>query len=121
MQSIWVAVHPRPEGTRILATLGPQQTLLRARLCPSPSHPRALPWLLEALALWQGVQVRAALVADESVATSGLSLFHDLFADFGSTPLYVLDVLAPVKFSARAMAREDFRDLHALLLREVAR
>jgi hypothetical protein len=121
MQSIWVAVHPRPLETRILATLGSQEMLLRGSLSPYPAHPRALPWLLEALALWQGVPVRAALAADESAPSSVPSLFHDLFADFGSTPLYTLESVAPVRFSERAMARGDFRDLHAFLVREVAR
>lgn len=121
MQSIWVAVHPRPLETRILATLGPQETLLRASLSSYPAHPRALPWLLEALALWQGVPVRAALAADESAPSSAPRLFQDLFADFGSTPLYTLETVAPVHFSPRAVARRDFRDLHAFLLREVAR
>lgn len=120
MQSIWVAVHPRPLETRILVANGAHEMLLRGHLSPRPAHPRALPWLLEALALWQGRPVRAALAADESATSCAPGLFHDLFGDFGDTPLYSLGV-APARFAPRAMARGDFRDLHAFLLREVAR
>jgi len=42
------------------------EAIFKAKLRPNPSHPRALPFLLEALALWQGCKVRAALYADES-------------------------------------------------------
>lgn len=124
MDSIWVGIHPRPEGTRILATTGPTETLLKARLRFDPQHPRALPMLLEALALWQGLQVRGALAVDESAASSGTSPFRDCLLDFGQTPLYRLDV---VPFLRRPRRRDDlggmgnFRDLRQLLLFEVAR
>jgi len=93
--------------------------LLRAHLRPQPTHLRALPTLLEALALWQGVKVHAVLGVDAATSCEP-GLFHDLFGDFGDTPLYSLGV-APARFAPRAMARGDFRDLHAFLLREVAR
>lgn len=49
--------------------------------------------LLEAIVLWEGLPVRAALVVDESSSRSHpTTLYHDLFDDFGgSTPLYQLE------------------------------
>ena len=64
MQALWVGIDPQPTETRILAMSGPSETILKARLRPHPQHPRAAPTLLEALSLWQGAPVRAALCAD---------------------------------------------------------
>lgn len=124
MRSIWMGIHPRADGTRILATAGAEETLLKARLRPDPQHPRALPALLEALALWQGMAVRAALAVDGSGDGCGTSLYRDSFADVGATPLYSLEY---VPHRRRPRRRDelgglgDFRDLRQLLLFEVAR
>ena len=64
MESLWVGIDPHPTETRILAMAGPGEILLKARLRPHPQHPRAAAILLEALSLWQGATVRAALCAD---------------------------------------------------------
>lgn len=66
---IWVTIHPRREWTRVLVTDGPEQTLLKARLAPTPWHQRALPTLLEALALWHSRPVHAVLAADAQDGT----------------------------------------------------
>ena len=122
--SIWMAIHPRRNGTRVLATVGVQETLLKAQLHTSPHHPRALPTLLEAVALWQGSQVRAALVADERADISGTSLFTDCFGVVEPAPLFQLSIVGGV---TRAPHRDvlrglgDFRDLRRLLVEEVAR
>ena len=111
--TLWVAIHPHVSGTRILAASGPQDAaLLRATLSRRAAHPRALPWLLESLALWEGKRVRAALVADEAVIRSGTSLFHDVYAELDETPLFTVELM-PTR--GRAVARADFRDLHVLL------
>lgn len=123
MRTIWMGISARPEGTRVLATVGAETTLLKARLAPRPSHPRALTTLLEAIALWQGVRVRAALAVDERASGSGTSLCGDFVGD-EHTPLYELDI---VHDRRRARRRDDlgglgdFRDLRQLLLFEVAR
>jgi hypothetical protein len=122
--SVWMAIHPRSNGTRILATAGVQQTLLKAQLRTSPHHRRALPSLLEALALWEGSEVRAALVADERADTSGTNLFTDSFDLVESTPLYQLSIVGGVmRRSHRDGLRGlgDFRDLRRVLVEEVAR
>jgi hypothetical protein len=64
MAALWVGIDPHPTETRILAMAGPGEIVLKARLRPHPQHPRAAATLLEALSLWHGTQVRAALYAD---------------------------------------------------------
>jgi hypothetical protein len=89
-RSIQVVIAPGAQGTRVLATEGSQRTLLKAHLTPSTSHPRALPFLLEALALWEGAQARAVLAVDEWDASCATTLYRDVFADSG-TLLYTLE------------------------------
>lgn len=123
MQDIWLAIDPRPTETRILATSGPATTLVKARLGPTPKHPRALPSLLEALALWEGTHVRAALAADAVAPSSGTSPFHEALLDFGG-PLYTIEAVPPARRRRRRDGLDgmgDFRDLRQLLLFEVAR
>jgi hypothetical protein len=89
-----------------------------------PSHPRALPTLLEAIALWQGVQVHAALCAADRDGVSDSSLYRDAFADFGG-PLYTLEWL-PAAALDRRRRRDiggvgDFADLRRLLTAEGTR
>jgi hypothetical protein len=123
-RSIWMGIHPRPSGTRILAQAGAGETLLKARLQTTPSHPRALTTLLEAVALWQGLPVRAALVVGDSVSTTAEPLVRDLFPDFGPNPLYQLDFVPRLQ---RPRVRDGlsgmgaFGDLRQLLIFEVAR
>ncbi len=122
MERIWVAVAPSGRDTRILATEGPGDTVLKARLRSRPRHPRALPMLLEALAQWQGQYVSAALAVGGSSPWFESVLHDELLVD-EHTPLYELDLVPAVPPRRR---RElggfgDFRDLHGLLRREVAR
>jgi hypothetical protein len=124
MESIWMGISPGAQGTRVLAMAGASETIMKARLSRSPSHPRAMTTLLEALALWQGLPVRAALCADAAPTGSETSLYRDAFSD-GGGPLYRIDwVPAP---GARKRATRDiggmggFADLRQLLLFEVAR
>ena len=122
MRSIWVGIYPRPHETRVLAMAGPNEVLLKARLSTEARHPRALQTLLEALALWQGEPVRAALCVDERAGGCGTSLCRDWFAD-EVTPLYTLDVV-PVHRRRRRDGlggMGDFGDLRRLVIREVAR
>lgn len=109
--------------TRVLAMDGPSNTILKARLSREPSHPRALATLLEAVALWQGSRVRAALCADSEQLSSESSLYHAAF-DFGG-PLYSIDWV-PGALVRRRRTRDvsgmgPFADLRQLLLFEVAR
>ena len=65
MSTIWMGISPGPQSTRVIAMAGASETILKARLAREPAHPRAMATLLEAVALWQGTTVRAALCAAE--------------------------------------------------------
>jgi hypothetical protein len=124
MSNLWMAISPSLHATRVLAMAGASETILKARLKPQPSHPRALATLLEAIALWQGTKVRAALCAAERDGGSDSSLYREAFDDFGG-PLYSLDWI-PAAGRGRRRHRDlagvgDFADLRQLLLDEVAR
>ena len=124
-ERIWVAVHPRRSDTRVLVTAGAGATLLKARLAPEPWHQRALPSLLEALALWQRQPVHAVLAVDDEASTSATMLCPDLAAECTRTPLYTLDLVAGPRRPPRRRdglgGVGDFRDLRQLMLFEVAR
>src|SRR5262245_7130766 len=119
MRPIWVGIHPRPDGTRILATAGTETTLLKARLGAEPRHPRALASLLEALALWHGVPVRAALaVGAAEPATCDTRRFLESWADFGPTPLYSVECVSDLRRRRHRDGLDglgDFRDVRQLL------
>jgi hypothetical protein len=123
MSNLSIGISPGPRDTRVLAMTGPSDTILKARLLRQPSHPRALPTLLEAIALWQGVQVRAALCAADRDGGSDSSLFRDAFLDFGG-PLYTLEWISAAALGPR-QRRDiggvgDFGDLQRLIV-EAAR
>jgi len=124
MSNIWMGISPGPQTTRVLAMAGASETILKARLSPSPSHPRALATLLEAVALWQGTKVHAALCAAERGGVSDSSLYREVFVDMGG-PLYSLDWV-PALARGRRRHRDingvgDFADLRQHVLFEVVR
>lgn len=103
---------------------GAAETLLKARLLPSPSSRLALSALLEALSLWQGRPVRAALVANAPGGLSESTLWRDAFADFGDGRHYTLEyvnVLRPPRRRDGLGGVGDFRDLRQLLLFDLSR
>ena len=81
MGNIWMGIAPGARTTRVIAMAGASETILKARLSPEPHHPRALATLLEAIALWQGGHVRAALAADARVDGSDSMLFREVVPD----------------------------------------
>jgi hypothetical protein len=125
MDSIWMGIAPNATSTRVIAMAGAHDTFLKARLLRSPAHPRAMSLLLEAIALWQGRPIRAALCVGSKHGGSDSSLFQETFSD-GGAPLYTLDWI-PAPEHARRAGRRDitgmghFADLRRLLLEEVAR
>jgi hypothetical protein len=120
-KSIQGVIAPGPTAARVIVTEGSTRTLLKAHLAPATSHPRALPYLLEALALWEGATAHAVLAVDAWDASSATTLYRDVFADVGSPPLYSLDwvPLARARRSppvpADPLRLGDFRDLRRLL------
>lgn len=124
MSNLSMGISPGLRDTRVIAMAGPSDTILKARLARQPSHPRALPTLLEAIALWQGAQVHAALCAADRDGVSDSSLYRDAFVDFGG-PLYTLEWV-PAAALERRRRRDirgvgDFADLRRLLVAEGTR
>jgi hypothetical protein len=124
MHSLWVAIESRCNETRILAMSGPKETVLKARLSATTQHRLALPSLLEALAMWQGMPVRAVVVADapDGSALARLKLDH-MLADVGENPLFTLELVHGHKRRHRDVldAMGAFHDLRQLAMFEVAR
>jgi len=123
MQTIWMGLDPRPDCTRVLAMAGPEQAILKAHLAPFPSSRMALPALLEAIALWQGASVRAALVAGDGDGSCRERFARDAFDATGS-PLYSLEYVAalhPPRPHDRLSGMGPFSDLRQLLLFEAMR
>lgn len=124
MESIWMGIAPSSTSTRVLAMDGAHDTFLKARLARSPIHRHALSTLLEAIALWQGRRVRAALCVDDRRDGFGSSSFLETLPDAGNA-LYSLDWI-PARGHDRRGRRDisgmgRFADLRDLLLTEVAR
>jgi hypothetical protein len=121
MSELRMVLSPGETVTRVIATAqssSGSETLLKACLRAQPAHPRAVQWLLEAVALWEGTAVRAALCAGKPGPTYVTRLYPDWFTDFGSS-LYSLEVVEP---RPRRVHRDrtrlggDFRDLRQLSL-----
>lgn len=122
MQRTWVALSPSRTETRVIATHGAGDTLLKARLSPQPKHPRALSTLLEGLALWEGRKVHAALAVDERAPFFERTRWENFFVG-EDTPLFELDLVArtAIRRPRRIVGMGDFSDLYRLMKREVAR
>ena len=124
MSNLSMGISPGPKDTRVIAMAGPSDTILKARLSRQPSHPRALATLLEAIALWQGTQVRAALCAADKDGASDSSLYREAFADFGG-PLYTLEWVPAAALSHRRRRDirgiGDFADLQRMLIAGASR
>ncbi len=123
MSDIWMGISPERQVTRVLAMAGPSETILKARLRPSPTHPRAMATLLERSPC--GKERRSALW---SVWTTGMGrttrFYREVFTDFGG-PLYTLDWV-PACRGVRRRHRDlpgvgVFTDLRQQVLFEVAR
>jgi hypothetical protein len=123
MRSLWIAIDSRPLETRVLVTVGPTQTVLKARLSAMVQHPRAIPTLLEALALWEGMPVRAAIVADDLDGSCVTRLKLDSLAAPEGAPLYQIELVPGHKRRHRDPldSMGAYHDLRQLLLFEAAR
>lgn len=124
MNSIWMGIAPGPTATRVLAMHGASETILKARLRRDPSHPRAFATLLEAIALWEGMPVHAALAADDEPTSYASSLCRSPHTDVSIGPLFTVDWV-PVAGRRRRRSQitgmGQFHDLERLLLKEVTR
>lgn len=122
MRTIWMGISPGAGQVRVLAMDGPGRTLLKARL-PPPGHPRALATLCEAVALWCGRRVRAALAADapETLCESGP--WPAALSVTDSPPFEIAVVVAarPPRERDCLDGMGDLRDVRQLVLFETAR
>jgi len=124
MDSIWMGIAPGRTSTRVLAMHGASETILKARLLRDPAHPRALSTLLEAIALWQGMAVRAAIAADDEPTSYASSLCRSRLSEVGIDPLFSVDWVPVAGRKRRRPAIAGmgrFHDLERLLVGEVAR
>lgn len=123
MRRLWVAIDSKSDGTRVLATAGPKETVLKARLSAICHHPRAVPALLEALAMWEGMEVHAVVVADDVDSSSVTRLKLDWQAEFTGDPFYRLEFVDGRKRRHRDPLHGvgPSHDLRQLMMFEVAR
>ena len=127
MRHIWMGIMPASETTRVLVMDGPNTTLLKARLPADPGSPKALGTLCEAMALWCGRRVHAALAVDHRDAfcatTQWLETFDALSG--GENLLYEVDwvrtLRRPREPRGRIEGMGDFRDVRQLAMFEVLR
>lgn len=119
---LFMVVSPEPTATRVVVT-DREEVRLKARLSCPPAHPRALQWLIEAVALWEGAPVRAVLCAGGPRRTYAASFRADWFPEFGG-PLYSLEVVdgtAAPRVRDRLRGMGHFHDLKQLRIEDVLR
>ena len=120
MNEVWTLIDIRRPVPRILVTHGSQQPMLKAIMTGPPHHVRAMGAFLQALSMWEGRAVRAALVVDK-----GDGCVVNRYLDFATmaerTPMYSIEyITAPyLNESKRSEEMDQFRDLKELLRSEV--
>lgn len=122
MTELWAIIDTRRSFPRILVTEAGREPILKARMTGHPQHAKALATFLEALSLWEGRPVRAALIVGERDGCD-LSRYHDFFAAPDRTPMYSIDYIHPAgaRRRDRIKGMGKFCDLKSLLVSEVAR
>jgi hypothetical protein len=73
-----VFLKTSPHATKVLVRLDDDEVLKAVLLMPRTPHPRALPTLLEAMALWYQTPVHAVLCATDEASWCRLDLLDDL-------------------------------------------
>jgi len=125
MSDLWAAIDTRRPCPRILVTNAGREPLLKAHFSGSPQHRLALRTFLEALALWEGRRVRAALVVGKRDGCD-TNRYHDFFAEPDHTPMYSIEYVSSLAEARRTSGDQirgmgKFQDLKQLLMFEVAR
>jgi hypothetical protein len=73
-----VFLKTSPHATKVLVRLDDDEVLKAVLLMPRTPHPRALPTLLEAMALWYQTPVHAVLCATDEASWCRLGLLDEL-------------------------------------------
>lgn len=86
MKRLTVTMQPLPRETRLLVMAGHDE-VMRAVLGPTTaSHPRAVPTLLEELALWHPQTLSVVLCVDVEASSSATRMLHEL--SFGTKTVH---------------------------------
>lgn len=106
-----------PRSTRMLVQLHADDVLKAVLPMPSsPPHPRALPTLFEALALWHQTPLHVVLSAADADAWCRLGLLDELWVAVDSVH-YTVDLRFPdQERRQRITGLGEFRDLRQLAL-----
>jgi len=107
-------VEPTPRSVRLLVTDPEGNEVLKAVLPAFPQHPRALLTLLEALALWVGLPLTAAISVGRRVdGLRAAALFGSGLLPVDSA-LVRFEVLGPARRRRTLVGVGDFRALRTL-------
>ncbi len=107
MGPLWMGVTPGPLVTRVLVTNGAGRTLLTACLPHGPRHPRSIPTLCEALALWCGRPVHAALAVVGPDAFCATREWLETFDALTRSPLYEIELVETASPPRRGAGAPD--------------
>lgn len=114
MDTWMTMVEPTPRSVRLLMTDPEGNEVLKAVLPAFPQHPRALLTLLEALALWVGVPLTAAIFAAHRVdRRRAEALFGNEFLPMDSALVH-FEFTGPARRRRTLVGVGDFRALRAL-------
>lgn len=89
--------------------------VLKARLPPAPSNPRALGWLLDGLSGWHGAPLTAVLDADAVDVQENPGPWALLLGDLGPHIEVEWAVPTTKRFRSTVGGLGDFRRAHRLL------
>lgn len=121
-EPITVTIKASSSETALLVKQGPDELMI-ARLGPSSfAHRRALPALMESLALWFQSRIYVVLCAQTEAAASSTGLVDGLGCGLG-TLHFEVDVLlpGPRRAGARLRGLGDLRELRREAARRVSR
>jgi len=94
MSELRMLIEPRESGTRIALREKNAGLILRAQLRSTPASLHAPQVLMEALALWQGEHLHAALIADGYQSkVSPLAFFGAWFPPIDHTALFTFEII----------------------------
>ena len=95
MSMLWVSIEPGADETKVMVTSARSGAVLRARLPPIPSQPRALSLLLQGLSAWFGEPLTAVVAADREDVLVHPERWAQLLGEIDSDQASVQWVVVP--------------------------